>query len=217
MNQPQSAAFGDVLRARIEAQELSVRRLGRLCGLDPATISRMLHDKQRPTLAHLSKLSQALDVPISALLTAAGYAVEEPEDNPLERMLESGQADQGSMTLRERWAAVRESLAHHRTIALTPEGMALIADETPAKMERIRAGGSFAAKVADLYRHALDEKTPPDERSVAGSALLYFVLEKDVIPDDQFPLGFVDDALAVDTAWEELFGVPLHKRRPVDS
>lgn len=41
-------------------------------------------------------------------------------------------------------------------------------------------------------------------KTVIGSGLLYFVLSADIIPDYSFPLGYIDDALAVRLVLERL-------------
>jgi transcriptional regulator with XRE-family HTH domain len=55
-----SAAFGQWLAEQLEGRRLSGRRLAHLSGLHPSTISRLLRDQRRPTVATAERLVAAL-------------------------------------------------------------------------------------------------------------------------------------------------------------
>ena len=42
-----------------------------------------------------------------------------------------------------------------------------------------------------------DEITSENDRTLIGSALLYFISSADLIPDYLFPIGYLDDAIVV--------------------
>lgn len=48
-----------------------------------------------------------------------------------------------------------------------------------------------------MYRLYSSDNITLEERSILGSGLLYFVSATDIIPDYVFPLGYLDDAIAV--------------------
>lgn len=60
----------------------------------------------------------------------------------------------------------------------------------------------------------MDESTPAEDRAILGSALLYYILATDVIPDYMFPIGYLDDAIAVQIALNRLKKVKALKKRP---
>ncbi len=55
-----------------------------------------------------------------------------------------------------------------------------------------------------MYSQFSNEDTPSAERAVLGSALLYFILSTDIIPDYIFPIGYLDDAIAVQMVLNKL-------------
>jgi uncharacterized membrane protein YkvA (DUF1232 family) len=55
-----------------------------------------------------------------------------------------------------------------------------------------------------MYLEYCDEKTSAAKRSILGSALLYFILPTDIIPDYVFPIGYLDDAIAVQLVMNQL-------------
>lgn len=60
--------------------------------------------------------------------------------------------------------------------------------------------GPFINHLKGFY-HKFERKTGTRYQLVImGSALLYFIIPMDVIPDYIFPIGYVDDALAVKLA-----------------
>lgn len=191
--------FGQHLLAALRRQRLSLRALGRAAAIDPATLSRLKSGKQRPTLSHLERISPALGVSLATLLRWAGHGQDAGEMAPRQW----GDVLQGSLDERQK-EELEEALRQYETLASTEEGRALIASRTLAKLEECGAGGTFRRQVCDLLQKTLDESRPHDERAAAGSALLFFIVEADIIPDDEFPVGYLDDALAVDRVWNRL-------------
>ena len=58
----------------------------------------------------------------------------------------------------------------------------------------------FIEQLTDMYQQFCNETISKEERAVLGSALLYFILSTDIIPDYLFPIGYLDDAIAVELA-----------------
>lgn len=58
----------------------------------------------------------------------------------------------------------------------------------------------FVADVVILYYCALDTKTPIKSKILAYTALAYFILPLDAIPDVMVGMGYLDDAGAIATA-----------------
>lgn len=199
--------FGQSLLAALRRQRLSLRGLGRATEIDPATLSRLKSGKQRPTLSHLERIATAVDVPLATLLRWAGYGARRCETAPrrwedvLEDSLDGHQKEE-----------LEHALRQYETLASTEEGLALISSRTLAKLDECGAGGTFRRQVHDLFQAALDVDRPHAERAKAGSALLLFIVEADIIPDDQFPVGYLDDAVAVDRVWKKICA-PADKSR----
>ena len=58
----------------------------------------------------------------------------------------------------------------------------------------------FVPDAVTLYYCALDTKTPITVKIIAYSALAYFILPFDVIPDVAIGVGYLDDAAAIGAA-----------------
>lgn len=63
----------NVLSHLMKEKSLSVRELGRISGIDHATISKIMNGKRKANINHFQKLSESLDVKITRLMEAAGY------------------------------------------------------------------------------------------------------------------------------------------------
>lgn len=65
------------------------------------------------------------------------------------------------------------------------------------KVRKVLGKIPFVADVIILYYCALDIRTPIKAKLVAYSALAYFILPLDAIPDVVVGLGYLDDAGAI--------------------
>ncbi len=197
-----TGTFGLWFKEILEKQGLSLRGLGKLTGIDPATLSRINSAKQRPTLSHLERIARALEVPLAQALGAAGFDTSTPpggEDNSLHKAIRKT-----ATSLADRLVPLSAILLEYQVLAGTEQGQTLIVERIPEKLRQSGAHGQFLSQVRALYDIALDDALPLNRRRAAGSALLYFILEADVIPDNESPIGYVDDAIAVQTVWESL-------------
>lgn len=74
-------------------------------------------------------------------------------------------------------------------------------------MSKVSGEGPFIEQMRDMYACFCDPAVSEEEKAVLGSALLYFILSVDIIPDYVFPIGYLDDAIAVNMALERLRGM----------
>jgi uncharacterized membrane protein YkvA (DUF1232 family) len=70
-----------------------------------------------------------------------------------------------------------------------------------AKMRRVAARTGFAREAVAAYYCALDPATPTRVRVLLLSALAYFIMPADAIPDILAGFGFTDDAAVLLAAW----------------
>jgi len=70
-----------------------------------------------------------------------------------------------------------------------------------AKLRRVAAKTGFAREAVAAYYCALDPATPTRVRVILLSALAYFIIPTDAIPDFIAGLGFTDDAAVLLAAW----------------
>jgi len=73
-------------------------------------------------------------------------------------------------------------------------------------MKRFKVGsvGPFINKLKELYEKFTTDKGTLFELTIIGSTLLYFIIPVDVIPDYVFPIGYLDDAIAVQLTGKSL-------------
>jgi len=64
--------------------------------------------------------------------------------------------------------------------------------------------GPFIDHLMEMYKQYASKETAEHERAVFGSVLLYFILSTDVIPDYIFPIGYLDDAIAINLGLSRL-------------
>lgn len=69
------------------------------------------------------------------------------------------------------------------------------------KLRRVAGRTGFAQEAVATYYCAFDPKTPARVKMVLLSALAYFVMPADLIPDFVAGLGFTDDAAVLFAAW----------------
>lgn len=74
--------FRELLNHLIDDKSLSLRKLGRISGIDHATLSKIMNGKRKANLSHLQKLSASLEVELATLMHAAGYTTEIKKRKP---------------------------------------------------------------------------------------------------------------------------------------
>ena len=76
----------------------------------------------------------------------------------------------------------------------------LVTKRLPRKMRSANGLIRFAEEVEKLFEHLLAPETPLRHKVIIVSALAYFILTFDLIPDFLGPAGFVDDAAMIASA-----------------
>ena len=187
---------------RLRAGGLSLREAARRAGVSHSTVSRLLRGRARPTPALLRALAPALGLPEEALLAAAGLpagggAAAEPWG-----VLRTLGLDPAPPEL---VARVGERLERLREYAGTAEAHAQVREGLARKIAALGARGPVIERLEALARLYLDGGPgPPAARAAAGSAALYFLLPVDAIDDFVWPIGYLDDAVAVALAEAEV-------------
>lgn len=192
--------LGSLLKKLLEEQSLSFRRFSELTKIDTATISRIINGKRKATLEHLQRFANCLDVPIAELLTADGYPVKEEQQsdmhtalNTIQNLLESSNLSINRFSIKN----VEQELANYEQYAETAEGKEIILTKFEEKLQKAGSIGPVIDQLQEMFESFRQNKGTIRERALMGSALIYFILTVDCIPDYLFPIGYIDDAIAV--------------------
>ncbi|WP_339324127.1 DUF1232 domain-containing protein [Paenibacillus sp. FSL W8-0194] len=193
--------LGALIKNALRAKSMSMRKLGGIIGMDAASISRIVSGKQRPRLEQLHLFAKHLQIPVRELLAAAGLESKEMKDD----ISELRDALQGSgICVENMTGRIRQELQKYEAYAQTDEGREMIQGSFLNKLAQLRSRGYYIDQLRDLYDEYESGGLPDAERHIIGSALLYFVLATDIIPDFNFPFGYIDDAIAVRIVLERL-------------
>ncbi|MGE7766805.1 DUF1232 domain-containing protein [Peribacillus sp. NPDC096540] len=195
--------LGLLLRSLLKEHSLSMRKLSVLTGIDTATISRIVNGKQQAKLNHLQQFADHLNISLEKLIEAAGFNIGERQgelrsDIPysvatIQGMLEAFNLIDTQFTMDR----VEQELIKYEQYARTEEGHRIICKDFKTKIEQVGSVGPFIEQLEQMYIEYCDDETLITERAILGSALLYFILSTDIIPDYLFPFGYLDDAIAV--------------------
>ncbi|MDA1652517.1 DNA-binding protein [Bacillus anthracis] len=198
-----------LIKKLLKERALSMRQLGMLTNIDPATISRIMNGKQPPKQKHLQKFAECLQVPPQLLFDEmypdSPHINKEKTDmytslDTIQQTLQSSNLFDFDYTT----TRVKQELENYERYAQTTEGEKRIHESFASKLEQIDSAGPFIEQLTDMYQQFCNETIPKEERAVLGGALLYFILSTDIIPDYLFPIGYLDDAIAVELAKEKL-------------
>lgn len=196
-------SFGLTLRELLKKRSLSMRKLSELTEIDAATISKIVNGKRTASPEHLRKFADSLNVPITELFIAAGFPVEQKQEmmdseihksvDSIRNMLESSNIYDKKFSI----ASVEQQLANYELYTETEEGKETILKGFEDKLQKVGSIGPFINHLKDMYERFRSKKGTSRELALIGAALLYFILPVDVIPDYIFPIGYLDDAIAV--------------------
>ena len=196
--------LGLLLKDSLKKKSLSMRKLSELTEIDTATISRIINCKRKATPDHLQRFSECLDVPLDTLFTAAGYLQEQKQkkvySNDINVLIEYIQNFlETSNLLNKKFSIenVESQLAMYEQFSQTDEGKETIINGFEEKVKKLGSMGPFINQLHQMYAKFCSMKASPPQLAVLGSALLYFILPVDVIPDYILPVGYIDDAIAV--------------------
>jgi len=205
-----STAFGLLLRDLLKERSLSMRKLSELTEIDTATISRIINGKRKANLQHLERFAGCLEVPLLNLFEAAGYSVEQIKEKSHSDIHTSIDAIQGVLASSNVYnnqfsiERVEQKLENYGLYSQTEDGENTIHNSFEEKIQNVGSVGPFISKLKELYERFTSGKGTPSEIILIGSALLYFIIPVDVIPDYIFPIGYLDDAIAVQLATNSL-------------
>lgn len=202
--QSKDNSLGLLLKDSLKKKSLSMRKLSELTEIDTATISRIISCKRKATPDHLQRFSECLDVPLDTLFTAAGYLQEQKQkkvySNDINVSIEYIQNFLETSNLLDKQFSienVESQLAMYEQFSQTQEGKETILNGFEEKVKRLGSMGPFINQLQEMYAKFCSMKASPAHLAVLGSALLYFILPVDVIPDYILPVGYLDDAIAV--------------------
>lgn len=71
-------------------------------------------------------------------------------------------------------------------------------------MKTLSGVGPFLEQLKNMYSLFINGRGTPRELMLMGGALLYFIMPVDLIPDYIFPIGYIDDAAAVQVILNQL-------------
>ena len=169
----------------------TLRRLARLAGVSHSSLSRLLAGRTTPGPGLLRALAEPLGLPPDVLLAAAGLA---SETQDAWRSLRDMGMEPAPPRLVAQIAARLEEL---RAEAAGATARQSVREGLNSKLELLGAAGPVIERLRRLAALYLDEGAPPDLRWIAGGAVLYFLAARDAIDDTMFPIGYLDDAVAV--------------------
>lgn len=194
-----------LLKKLLKQRSMSMRNLSEYTKIDAATISRIINGKRKATPEHLRKIAKCLEISATDLFVAAGYFEEpintkkEPSDDLLssidtiQKILESANLLDNKFSLDR----VKNQLAKYEEFSMTLEGRENILKCFKKKLQKVGSIGPFITQLKEMYKKFRLKKGTPYQLAIIGGALLYFIVPVDVIPDFVFPIGYLDDALAV--------------------
>jgi uncharacterized membrane protein YkvA (DUF1232 family)/plasmid maintenance system antidote protein VapI len=195
--------FGGFLKKQLQINGLTMRKFSEMTNIETSSISRIINGKRKANIHHLRAFSEALNIPIEELLKVAGYANHSISNNNEEKVekhiqqliqvIETSDMDHHEFSIDR----LEKQLKNHRQHAMTEEGQETIKEKFKSKIKRIGAGGPFIQQLEKMYEQFTSGNVTIKHQLIMGGALLYFVLTLDLIPDYLFPIGYIDDAIAV--------------------
>jgi uncharacterized membrane protein YkvA (DUF1232 family) len=186
--------LGLLLKTVLRERSLSMRKLSELTAI----------------ARHLQRIAHALNLPVRQLFSAAGFEVGDPPQemapdirtimDDIQEVLKSSNLFSEQYTTDR----VEQELFRYEQYAQTEEGQRIIQGDFRAKVNQVSGAGPFIEQLKQMHEQFYMDGITSDERTILGSALLYFILSTDVIPDYVFPIGYLDDAIAVKLALKRL-------------
>lgn len=198
------------IREAMKANNINNNQLSELTCLDKSTISRILNNKQKINISHLQKISSALQIPLQELMELEGYALEyKPHNRNIDFNSNFDNLDDileiaSFIDCESLEANVEKELNKYEQYLQTQEGKDLLEGSFLKKIESINFTGAFIEKLKDLYEIYIKRERDITDLILIGSALLYFIVSTDIIPDFIFPIGFLDDMIAIKLVMKKL-------------
>lgn len=204
--------LGLLLKQLLKERSLSLRKFSELTQIDKATISRIINGKRRAKPEHLQAFAKTLNVSIQDLFVAAGFELNAEEKKQINTdMYSSIDSIQGILETSESYSSsysiesINEKLTSYQQFSKTEEGKDNIHQKFEKKLNKVGSVGPFINQLKDMYKKFIYSQGTTSELMIMGGVLIYFITAVDVIPDYLFPLGFLDDAMAVKLSINYLF------------
>lgn len=195
------------LKQALYEEHLSLRKLSDKIKIDVATLSRIFNKKQRPHIDHLEKLAIGLNLPLEALLADMGYIQEKEQHikgGALGKLIHENEMNNKAIfeacTSLEDEKIIKDiekQLAKYEQYMNIAEGEKMIKEQFKTKVEAVGQIGPIIDLLREFYEQLCKKDISTAMFVLIGSGLLYFIISPDVIPDFLFPLGFVDDVIAL--------------------
>ena len=198
--------FGRRLKELLDERGISLRQFSSETGIDKATVSRIINGKRKVNIGHINTFAGHLGISINELLDAAGYSVNAEDQADTSDVSLSAAEIYQTLTETNFYNndfsvdEVRKQLKQYEHCAKTEEGRETILGKFEKKVEKVSGAGPFIEHLKEFYTQFTEGKAANYKLGIMGSALLYFIIPVDVIPDYVFPMGYIDDALAVKIA-----------------
>lgn len=206
----QPSKLGLLLIELLKERSLSMRKLSELTKIDKATISRIISGKRKANAEHLQKIASCLDVPIADLFIAAGYPIEQKQEQQYSDIHSSIDIIQSVLEPSELYnktfniQSVEQQLANYQHYSQTEEGKESVLQGFEEKLMKVGSVGPFISQLKGMFERFRSRKGTAVELAILGGVLIYFIIPVDVIPDYTFPIGYLDDAVAVKLTLDSL-------------
>lgn len=194
----ESVNFENFLKDIMNEQSISIRQLSRMTDISAPTISRILSGKQGPSVHHLQMFSNHLNIPIEYFLNSMGVTLlkHSNKNNNAFDILKNIFID-FDIDFESIIEDITKELNKLEEYAKTKEGKKNILENFEPKIQSIDGIGTIIDKLYTFYDKFTSQDINEDELAIIGSGLLYFVLTVEVIPDYLYPIGYLDDAIAI--------------------
>lgn len=201
--------FSKFLRRLLEEKSVSLRKLGKISGIDHATLSKIMNGKRNVNFTHLQKLSTSLDLDLNTLIEAAGFTNKEKTKNDgniqesvelIQTLMTSSEVPKEDFTLEK----IEKQIIDYKNRSVTKDGKKYILHEFQNKLIESRGTGPFITQLKTFFTRFSTGKGTTREIALMGAALLYFIITTDLIPDYLIPIGLLDDALIMQTISQQM-------------
>ncbi|TRZ40567.1 DUF1232 domain-containing protein [Niallia circulans] len=199
--------LGQLLKMTLENQNISMGRLSIETNIDKATISRIINGKRRATPQHLQAISDSLKIPVYELFTAAGYTEKSSQAETHFDLHSKIDVIQNMINLYSddfKVEKVEDQLIGYKNQFESQIDHKNLFSQFKKKVKNLGGEGPFIKQLEDLYNRLKYKKGTPAQLILIGSGLLYFVSTIDVIPDYLIPVGYLDDAIAINIILDKI-------------
>ncbi|QGH36446.1 helix-turn-helix domain-containing protein [Gracilibacillus salitolerans] len=194
--------YAVLIKEALKESNKSMRQLAKETGINVSTISRIINGKRNATLDHLKAISQSLHIPLSDLISSEESS--EP-DQPVSFHHVRALITEMDLPVKDFSVdRLKKRLQEYQQESSTEEGRVTILHQFKSKMATLGGQGPFIQQLESMYQTFKEKKASTKELLLIGSALFYFIASIDMIPDYLFPIGYLDDALAVQYVMQSL-------------